>query len=172
MRVFVDEEPKRYTEDEIREGLDKQGYVKWDMQTNSFYAIPASRREELLKDAERKRQQLQKSERPLQLERLVAAVAVVYGLPVDDIPRRTLKSEKLNDARDHICWVARALDIEDIHLRRLFGVHHTTVRNWRQRFRPIMSAPEIRRVEALLVGGLDDPGVTVLSKRSTTGETP
>ena len=165
MRVFVDEEPKRYTEAQIREGLDRQGYVKWDPQMNSFCAIPVSRREELLKNAERKRQRLQKKkERPLQLERVVAAVSVVYGLPVDDIPRQTMKSEKFNDARDHICWVARALDIEDIHLRRLFGVHHTTVRNWRARFRPAMLKPEILRVEALLVGGLDDPGVTMLSK--------
>jgi hypothetical protein len=172
MRVFVDEEPKKYTEEQIREGLDRQGYVKWDMQTNSFYAIPVSRREELLKDAERKRQRLQKKERPLLLERVVAAVSVVYGLPIGDIPRQTLKSEKHNDARDHICWVARALDIEDVHLRRLFGIHHTTVRNWRNRFRPAMLAPEVRRVEALLVGGLDDLGVTMLSRGSTTGETP
>ena len=109
-------------ERKYRKMLDAEGFWRWDAQTNEFRQINRKQLADLEYQAARKR----------------------VGSALDR-PQLLEASE----ARDHLCWMMRGR-VDDIHLRRLFACHHTTVHNWRHRFKPERSASEVNRVYSLL----------------------
>jgi hypothetical protein len=134
--------------------LNAMGFWKWMPNEGEFILVSRRQIEHQQHEADRKRAELcRKRERPMLLVRALAAIEVVYGVPQEDLVRVSLKTDKLSDARDHLCWLM-AGKVDLIHLRRMFGAHHTTIGNWRQRFSPARFSSEVRRVDVLINGDL------------------
>jgi hypothetical protein len=141
-------------EREYLKQLNAMGFWKWVANEGDFTLVSRRQIEDQQHEADRKREELhRKREKPMILVRAIAAIEVVYGVPQEDLVRVSLKTDKLSDARDHLCWLMHG-KIDLIHLRRLFSAHHTTISNWRQRFSPGRSASEVRRVADLINGDL------------------